>query len=116
MRAIALPHTPLDWMQFSARVLCLLWAGFWTFFCVASGIGEHEGLVAGLMHQVPALLFIATVVLAWRYERAGGFVLIATAVAAFFFFRLYAQAAVAGLTIAGPPCLSGILFLLHSRR
>jgi hypothetical protein len=116
MRAIALPHTPFDWMQFLARLLCVLWAGFWTFFCVASGIGEHEGLAGALIHQVPALVFIATVALAWKHERAGGFVLIATAMAAFFFFHMYRQAAVVGLTIAGPPCLCGMLFLLHARR
>ena len=116
MRTLAIPHSPDDWIQFSARALAVLWAAFWTFFCVASAIGEHEGIVAGLIHQMPAIVIIATVVLAWHSELAGGVAMIAIAAFAFVFFRMYAQVPVVGLIMAGPPCTAGLLFMLHSRR
>jgi hypothetical protein len=115
MKALVLPHPPFDGIQLTARALALLWAGFWTFFCVASAISEPEGLVAGLMHQLPAVVFVAVVALAWRYELIGGILLIAIAAVAFVFFRVYAQALVTGLVLLGPPCLSGVLFVTHSR-
>jgi hypothetical protein len=116
MKALALPHTSNDWIQFSARVLAVLWAGFWTFFCVASGIGEGEGIRAGLIHQIPAVVFVAIVWLAWRFEMAGGLALCAVAVAAFVFFHMYSQPPVVGLVMAGPPCTAGLLLVLHSSR
>lgn len=116
MRAIAIPHTPFDWVQFSARTLAVLWAAFWTFFCVASAIGEREGVVAGLMHQIPAMVIIAAVLLAWRFELTGGMVMVAVAAFAFVFFHMYRQVPVVGLTMAGPPVTAGLLFILHSRR
>ena len=41
-------------MTIVARIIVVLWAGFWTFFCVASAIGEKEGVAGALLHQVPA--------------------------------------------------------------
>jgi len=52
-----------------ACILSLLWGGWWTFFGLASGIGEEIGVPGILMHAlVPGLIFLATALAAPKME------------------------------------------------
>lgn len=109
------------WMVYAARALALLWAGFWIFFAVASSIVEPPP--TGMVVRIAAtgLLFLMLAVLPWRWEAAGGVLLVLTGL---FFAVAYPMAyshlplatrLMTVITLAGPPLVSGVLFLLHSR-
>jgi hypothetical protein len=98
-------------MTVVARAIVLIWAGFWTFFCVASAIGEEEGLVGALMHQVPAVVMIVSAFLAWRWPRPAGALLVAEGL--FVASGLWVRPSASLFAILGlPPMVAGVLFLI----
>jgi len=72
-----------------------------------------------LYTAVPGLIFVLLLVVAWRWEAVGGalLVLISVLIAVAYpilFRRLPARTIILVLlTMAGPPLLAGILFLVH---
>jgi len=103
-----------------ARLLALAWGGWWTFFGLASGIGEKLKPVGILIHAtVPGLIFLASAILAWRRPLAGGSLLIVEGLAVLIAYPLIfgprfplATVLFVLLTMAAPPLLSGALLLL----
>src|SRR5258707_14143097 len=66
-----------NWMTFTARGTSLLWAGWWLFFGVASGIGEHEGAANLIVHiLMPGGVALISALFAIRCQAAGGFLLL----------------------------------------
>jgi hypothetical protein len=61
-----------------------LWAGFWVFFNVASGLGEGAGIEVG--HLLLGAVIAAAAGLAWRYPKPGGILLVALAAAGLWVF------------------------------
>jgi hypothetical protein len=108
-------------LLYSARILAMLWAAFWTWFGLASGIAEGLGPAGVLMHTVPFLPFVLLLLVAWRWEAAGGILLVLAglfiAVAYPLVFRRMPLPTTIFvlLTMAVPPLLAGILFLAHWR-
>jgi hypothetical protein len=52
------------------------WAGFWVFFGVASGLDEHLTPLGVLVHTtVPGLIFVASLIAALVWPKAGTIVL-----------------------------------------
>lgn len=98
-------------MTIVARVIVVLWAGFWTFFCIASAIGEREGPVGALMHQVPAVVMLISTSLAWRWPRVAGSLLVAEGL--FVASGLWVHPTAVLFAMLGlPPMVAGVLFLL----
>ena len=65
------------WMRYCAGVVALVWAAFWSFFGLASGIGEGLSPMAVLVHTtLPGLIFVASAVAAWRTHLIGAVVLL----------------------------------------
>ena len=116
-----MPTSPLTWF---ARLLALTWAGWWTFFGLASGIGEKLKPVGIAVHAaVPGLIFLATALLAWRWPVAGGIALVAEGVAVLIAYPLVfgprfplATVAFVLVTMALPPFIAGTMLLLQCRR
>lgn len=112
------------WLPWIARVLALLWGGWWTFFGIASAFAEDLDLIGILIHtSVPGLIFLASAALAWRWEAIGGVILLIEAAIVCVGYPVL----VAGrfplstitfvlLTMGLPPLAAGVLFLLHWRR
>jgi len=104
-----------------ARGLLLLWAAFWLFFNIASGIAELPGLGGEALtgHLITAGVVLITFLAAWRWDLAGGLMLLVLAVAVFLLFRLYlARQLLVLLTLALPMVIAGVLLLIcwwHSR-
>ena len=74
----------LDWVLWAARILALLWAAWWTYFAVGSGIVEGGGATGLIMHVLwgpPVVLFLLMVWLAWRRAKLGGIVFVCVSVA-----------------------------------
>ena len=119
MGSIHLAGEGTMWMRSIARGLALLWAGWWTFFGLASGIGEKAGLLGVLIHTtVPGLIFLITVLIAWRWEPVGGILLILEGLWAIFFFKQRSLAAFFFMlgTITLPPLSAGFLLLISWRK
>lgn len=97
----------------AAQALALAWGGWWTFFGLASGIGEGSGPVGVLVHTlVPGGVFLATAILACRRQRLGAVLLLLEALAAAAYAapgRPYSSFLL--LTLALPPLVAGLLLL-----
>jgi hypothetical protein len=96
-------------------------AVFWLWWGVGSA--HVEGFTWGslLAHSAPGLLILIAALVAWKWERVGGGLLVGVAalVTAFIFWAIsrggyrggYQVAAMVWLTMALPPLVAGALFL-----
>ncbi len=115
----------MKWMRLSARLIVVLWAGFWILFAVGSAIvgdggkadipasESHKGIlaVAGIV-----IFGVAAIYLAWRRPRVAGISEILIGIAAMGAFLSVSGPNDVMLMIGLPPILSGILFLLSQPR
>jgi len=106
-----------------ACILSLLWGGWWTFFGLASGIGEEIGVPGILMHAlVPGLIFLATALAARKWNFIGGIFLVLEGVLALWFFgylsdRLFTTLGLQMVCLLGlPGVISGLIFISESRK
>jgi len=101
-----------------AICLALVWAGFWTFFGVASGMAEGMSPLGILVHgSFPGLLFLVSAVIAWRGTLVGSWLLLVEALVVAGAFPLVmrnrplASVAFVMITMALPPAISGAILL-----
>lgn len=108
----------------SARLILVLWAGFWILFVLGSAIGggaktdvpASESLKGILMAVGVVLVCAGAVYAAWRPPRVAGIVSILIGI-----LVTLAILSISGpmgilLITALPPVLSGVLFLICARR
>jgi hypothetical protein len=99
-----------------ARVVLVLWLAFWSFFSIASGVGEaiHEGR-GGLGDLAGHLAFTAViglaVVMAWRRAQAGGLLLVLLACFGQWYFHPKLFTFLFSSLIL-PPAVAGVLLIL----
>ena len=101
-------------VRWIARVILIAWAAWWIFFSVASGIAEMPdlGAMALITHLMVPVEILLTLYVAWRWELAGGILLLLEVVIAWYFFDLYEPKALfVALTLALPAALAGVLFI-----
>jgi len=106
-------------MRYTARGLALIWAGFWVFFGVASGLGEELDALGVFMHTlVPGLIFLVFALVAWKWELLGGLLVLLSGVAVAIGYPVWAAGrfelmtiVFVLLTMALPPLVAGILHL-----
>jgi hypothetical protein len=103
-----------------ARILLLLWAGWWVYFALASGLADRTATLAQALLQTAlvGLIFFGSIALAWRWEAMGGGLLVLEGLGvviafAVGFFRPANVSTLAFvlLTLALPPFVAGLLFL-----
>ncbi len=98
-------------MRWVARGLAVVWAGGWTLFGILAGLGEGGDAAAVAGHlAVPGLLFVAAAAIAWRWELAGGALLVLGGLLthAVFWFATTAEGFV---VLSLPALMAGGLFL-----
>lgn len=112
----------IRWMNFSARVISGLWAGFWIFFVVASSAADFNwrgsaslgGLLIPLSFTIALLLLAFT---AWKWVKVGRIVLPLAGVAIFIAYPIMAKNFTAStkafvITALGlPPLSAGVLLI-----
>lgn len=107
------------WVKRVARILAVVWAGWWVLFGLFSGISEGLSPVETLINTaVPGLIFLAIVLIAWKWQDLGGVLLL---LAGMFVLVLYPILTYARLspgsvlavlaTMALPPIVAGVLCL-----
>ncbi|MFH0765407.1 MAG: hypothetical protein V2A61_03200 [Calditrichota bacterium] len=103
-----------------ARIITLLWAGFWVWFGLASGIGEGLSFGGILLHAVmPGLVWLALALAVWRWPKVVGGLLIFAGLAVLVGYPMsfgsrfpLLTIICVELTMALPPLLSGILLVI----
>jgi len=107
-------------MEYFARALALLWAGFWTFFFIAESLAWHTPLYRMTIWLCCGLIFLLLALAAWRWEVAGGLMLIVGGVLAALAYSIWgpqrlplASRVTTLLALGVPPAAAGALFLIH---
>jgi len=101
----------------SARILAILAILFFLVFsldCFEGGTLRDQ-LTCFFMHNIPAFILIAILVIAWRWEMAGGILFIAAAIAGAIFFGAF-SGNTGVIWLLMPLVLVGILFILQDGR
>ena len=96
-----------------ASILALAWGAWWTFFGIASGIGESIGALGTVMHTLPGLVFVAAAFIARRWNLPGGILLVAVGIGALRFFGYLPShlLSITALLLGLPPMVSGAIFI-----
>jgi hypothetical protein len=117
------------WMVYSARALALLWAGFWIFFFVGSLVAEPTPSHVMVVGAAVLLLFVILALVPWRWEAAGGLLLVVMSLVIGVIYAIASAAivrrdgsrlplavrAITAVVFSVPPLVAGILFLIHHR-
>ncbi len=102
-------------LKWFARILAILSILFMIMFSLDSFEGSESfghKLIGFMKHNIPAFGLIVSLVVAWRYEVAGGVLFIISFMALGIFFKSFAGNS-ASLVIIAPFLISGILFIVH---
>jgi len=70
-------------------------------------------LLAFLMHNIPALILTAVLIIAWRWETIGGVLFIISAITASILFKGF-SGNFGILIVMAPFFIVGILFIIHN--
>jgi hypothetical protein len=121
-----MPKSGTNGILWTGRILTAVWAAFWTWFGLASGIGEKLSPAGIFMHTlIPGLIFCAFLPVAWKWPTAGGILMLAVAalVAAGYPSLMFRHRPVRWdwyifilLTMALPPLATGVLLLAGTWR
>lgn len=116
MHTLHLPHWPMaSMLRVTARTLAGVWALFWFLYGLPfQGITVGHTLVPPML---PGLCFLALFLIAWKWEFAGGSLMILVALNFAVYYPLYLHGtdpssvtlATLGLTL--PPLIAGLMFL-----
>jgi hypothetical protein len=107
-------------LDLTAVLVMLPFVGFWLWFGIASAVSEELGARNWAAHlAVPGGIFVATLLLAVRWRRAGAALLLLEGLAVAIAYPLLARGrfplstiALILLTMAFPPAVAGSLLLL----
>lgn len=119
----ARPHGG-KWLSWVGRILALAVAVFWLWWGVGSAYVEGFTWGSLLAHSIPGLLILMATLVAWRWERIGGSLLVGVAllVTGFLLWAILFRGghrpmvAIVWSTMALPPLVAGLLFLASWRR
>jgi len=102
----------LYWTPRILGILAILFMGMFSLDCFDERDSSGEKLICIFMHNIPALICIAAVIIAWKWELIGGIIFIAFFIAAGIFFNTFTDN-IASLIVIGPFLITGILFIVH---
>ena len=98
------------------RILAILSILFMTIFSLDAFDGNESfgmKMLGFLMHNIPVLIILVILLIAWRWEFAGGILFILAFVAGTIVFHSFIGNP-ASLIVITPFLITGILFILHN--
>ncbi len=102
-------------LYWSPRILGILAVLFMMIFSLDC-FGEYNSigkqLTCFFMHNIPAFICIATIIIAWKWELIGGIIFVAFFIAAGIFFDSFTDNP-ASLIVIAPFLVTGVLFFVH---
>ncbi|MDX9905408.1 MAG: hypothetical protein RBS55_02345 [Bacteroidales bacterium] len=101
----------LRWAPRIIAILAVLFMMIFSLDCFGPGYSFKEQLICFVMHNIPAFIVIAALVIAWKWELVGGILFIAVFLAAGIFFHSFGRNP-ASLIVITPFLVVGVLFML----
>jgi hypothetical protein len=102
----------LCWFPRVIAILAILIMIMLSLDVFAGGMPQGYKIMAFVIHNIPALMFIIALVVAWKNEIIGGSLFILFSITLAIFFGSVSGNPVA-LIVISPFFLSGILFIVH---
>lgn len=102
----------LYWLPRVIAILGILFMMMFSMDCFGPENSLREMMICFLMHNIPAFIVIAALVIAWRRELTGGILFILFFLAAGIFFQSFGRN-LASLIIITPFLAVGVLFIWH---
>jgi hypothetical protein len=100
----------LFWIPRALAMLAILFMMMFSMDCFE--MSGKDVLICLVMHNIPAFIIIAVLVIAWKKELVGGILFVAVSVAGSIYFNRSGNNW-AVLIVMAPFLLTGILFLIH---
>jgi hypothetical protein len=101
----------LFWAPRILAIVAILFMMMFSMDCF--DMGGKDALICLLMHNIPAFIIIAVLVIAWKWELIGGILFIAVSIAGSIYFN-WSGNNWGVLIVMTPFLLTGMLFILHN--
>ena len=102
----------LYWIPRILTILSILFMMMFSFDVFDGNEPLARKLLGFLMHNIPVLVLIVVLIIAWKWEVVGGVLFILSAIAGSIFFKAFSGNSGA-LIVMGPFFIMGVLFILH---
>jgi len=102
----------LFWAPRILAILAILFMMMFSIDCFGGNYTLREQLVCFVMHNIPAYMLILALIIAWKWEMAGGILFLLAALAGSIYFRAFSGNP-GVLIILLPFVVTGILFIIH---
>jgi hypothetical protein len=102
----------LFWSARILSILAILFVMMFSLDCFEGTSLTKDQLVCFVMHNIPAFIIIAVLVIAWNRELAGGLLFLVAALAGSIVFKGFSGNPAVFIVMA-PFVLTGLLFILH---
>ncbi len=100
------------WIPRILATLAILFMMMFSMDCFDEGPSFTDQLICFFMHNIPSLICIAALVVAWKWKLIGGIIFVLFFIAAGIFFKSFAGNP-ASLLVISPFLICGVLFILH---
>jgi hypothetical protein len=102
----------LFWAPRILAILAILFMMLFSIDCFGENYTLREQLICFFMHNIPAYILMLALIIAWKWELAGGILFLLAAVAGSIYFRGF-NGNPGVLIVLLPFVITGILFILH---
>jgi len=102
----------LYWIPRVFTILAILFMMMFSFDAFEGNEPLGKKIIGLLIHNIPVLILIIILAIAWKRELIGGFLFILAFIAGGIFFKSFSGNA-ASLIVIGPFFVTGCLFILH---
>jgi hypothetical protein len=101
----------LYWSPRILAIVAILFMMVFSLDCFDEG-PVKDIFICFIMHNIPAFILIAVLIISWKWELIGGFLFVIAFIAAGIFFKSFTGNP-ASLIVIAPFLVTGALFLLH---
>jgi len=101
----------ITWTARILSILAILFILMMSFDCFGGGYSLKEQLVCFVMHNIPTFVLIILIVIAWKWELAGGILFIVAAFTGSILFKVF-TGNTAALVLIAPILIAGVLFVI----
>lgn len=102
----------LIWSPRILAILAILFLMLFSFDCFEAGQGFRRQMTCFFMHNIPAYVIIAILVISWKWELLGGILFVAAAITGSIIFNGFDGNYGVNIIMA-PFVIAGVLFMIH---
>ena len=103
----------LYWLPRFLAIISLLFMTVFSFDVFGGEESFGLKMLGFLVHNIPVLILVAVLIIAWKWEMAGGFLFILASISGTVFFHSFSGNP-GSLIVIAPFLIIGILFIIHS--